>query len=354
LLDPSGSCDREVISMLATGLLLAVAFAAATTYILLRRPRVPPMEQRKRALAALRDLAEQPRPQLVDPVPPPSYPTEHVRILEQVPPGARPRRRTPARRPAARQRNGHKPRKAAPTTRPLADRPTIAVCPSPAFAEGDEPAVRLLDPAISVEATRVVVPEPDAGVAEAVVVASPADEVQLDRPRSRLPLSRLRLGTPGVVAAVAALTLGTILAVAYSNQGSSSGRARAGRVVSAPPPTAASTTVPAPTTTVPVAAVPVATVPIVARSTNGATVSVRSPSSLTLQATGACWIEVDDATGHTLFSGTLHAGQQQQIAISGPLVLHLGYTPAVIISVNSTKLDLSGLSQTASLSVQTL
>ena len=340
--------------MLATGLLLAVAFAAATTYILLRRPRVAPMEQRKRALAALRDLSAQPRPELVDPVPPPSYSTEHVRILEQEPPGARPRRRTPARRPAARQRNGHKPRKAAPNTRPLVDRPTIAICPSPAFADGDEPAVRLLDPAIPVAAARVVVPEPDEGDGEALVVASTAGEAELDRPRSGSPLSRLPLGTPAVVAAVAALTLGTILAVAYSNEGSSSsGRSRA-RVVTAPPTTAARRTVSAPTTTVPVAAVPVATMPIVARSTNGATVSVRSPSSLTLQATGACWIEVDDAAGHTLFSGTLHAGQQQQIAISGPLVLHLGYTPAVIISVNSTKLDLSGLSQTASLSVQTL
>jgi hypothetical protein len=50
-----------------------------------------------------------------------------------------------------------------------------------------------------------------------------------------------------------------------------------------------------------------------------------------------------------LFTGTLHAGQQQQLPVAGAIVVRLGYTPAMSISVDGVTLDLSGLAQTANL-----
>jgi hypothetical protein len=104
---------------------------------------------------------------------------------------------------------------------------------------------------------------------------------------------------------------------------------------------------------VPTTAAPITAVPVVVHSTRGGTVSVHRPSNLTLRAIGTCWIAVDDATGRAVFSGTLHAGQQRQIAVSEPLVLHLGNTPAIVVSIGTAQLDLRGLSQTASLDFQT-
>ncbi len=105
-------------------------------------------------------------------------------------------------------------------------------------------------------------------------------------------------------------------------------------------------------TTAPPVTAPARITPVVARSNTGATISVSSPFQLTLQASGTCWVEVTDPSGRTLFMTTLHAGQQQQIPAAGPIVVRLGYTPAVSISVDGTTLDLSGLSQTANLDFQ--
>jgi len=97
---------------------------------------------------------------------------------------------------------------------------------------------------------------------------------------------------------------------------------------------------------------PVAVVPVVARSTGGATVTVHSPFQLTLRASGTCWVQVTDTTQRVLFSGTLHAGQQQQLPVAGAIVVRLGYTPAITISVDGVTLDLSGLAQTANVQFQ--
>jgi len=82
-------------------------------------------------------------------------------------------------------------------------------------------------------------------------------------------------------------------------------------------------------------------------------VSVHNPSSLTLRAVAPCWVQITDTAGHTLFTATLQPGQHQQIPISGPLVVRLGNTPAIAISINGAGLDLGGLAQAANLAVQT-
>ena len=81
---------------------------------------------------------------------------------------------------------------------------------------------------------------------------------------------------------------------------------------------------------------------------------IHSPFRLTLRASGTCWVEITDATGHTLFTATLHSGQQQQIPGAGPIVVRIGYTPAMTISVDGIDLDLSGLGQTTNLSFQSV
>src|SRR5207244_2747608 len=94
-------CDGEVISMWPLGVIAGVISVGAVARLLVGRDKVPPMERRNRALALLRDLAEQPRT-IPDLVPPPEARTDHVRILEEAPAVGRNPRRASAQRPAAR------------------------------------------------------------------------------------------------------------------------------------------------------------------------------------------------------------------------------------------------------------
>jgi hypothetical protein len=73
---------------------------------------------------------------------------------------------------------------------------------------------------------------------------------------------------------------------------------------------------------------------------------------MTLHATGTCWVEITDPTGRSLFTGTLRSGQNQLIPSRGPIVVRLGYTPAITIAVDGVDLDLSGLAQTTSINFQ--
>jgi hypothetical protein len=73
---------------------------------------------------------------------------------------------------------------------------------------------------------------------------------------------------------------------------------------------------------------------------------------MTLHATGTCWVEITDPTGRSLFTGTLRSGQDQLIPSRGPIVVRLGYTPAITIAVDGVDLDLSGLAQTTSINFQ--
>ena len=79
--------------------------------------------------------------------------------------------------------------------------------------------------------------------------------------------------------------------------------------------------------------------------TNSTTVAV--PYTLTLTASGTCWVSVQSDTGQTLYEGTLQPGQQQHVAGGGPLTVRLGNTPAMQISVDGHALTLEGVANTA-------
>ena len=303
------------------GVIAGVIFAGALAGVFLGRDRVPPMERRLRALALLRDLAEQPRAEIPDLVPPPETPTDHVRILEDGPEGDRP----PARPPATRRTRARRAGEPHPTaSSPEIERPTIEIRTSAAR----DPGVLIAEAA------------PDAG---GLTMTAPSSHHS-----SRV---SSRFSAVAIAAAFVVALTGVVAAVALN--GHTPARAKASNAAPGRPQKprslVATTTTARPSTTTSTA--PVA--PVVARSTNGATVSVRSPFRLTLHATGTCWVEITDAAGHTLFTATLHSGDQQQIPGSGPIVVRLGYTPAMTISVDGTDIELGGLGQTTNLTFQT-
>jgi hypothetical protein len=94
-------------------------------------------------------------------------------------------------------------------------------------------------------------------------------------------------------------------------------------------------------------------VQLVALATGDATITVRVPFSLTLRATGPCWVQVRTQHGPTLFEGTLQAGQTHTVTNAAPLVVRLGNTPAMTRVVDRTQLDLAGVARTANLQFQT-
>jgi hypothetical protein len=328
------------MSMWATGVLVGVALAAAVTYYFVTRDRVPPIEKRQRALEALRGLAEQPRLTLTPPVPPAEYTTPHIRIVDRAPSEGRPHRRASARRPPARRSPGDLAGKAAQSK---GERPTIAICPA-----APEPSPSVHATAHEDGPNESVTAGPVPAITENLV-ASPAVGMNRSHDRtSRSLTSHVRALSAVAAAAAIVVTIAIVVALAQSGRPARPPRAQAAeRPVPAPRPAATTATTQSVPTTI-----PAVTAPMVVRSTSGATVSVRSPSILTMRATGTCWVEVTDATGNTLFSGTLHPGEQQQIGVSAPLVLHLGYTPGIALSVDSSALDLNGLAQTATVDFQ--
>jgi len=81
----------------------AVVVLLIATFVLNRlvnRDRTAPLERHERALAALRDLAERPRPVVRDVAPSITLPDEHIRILTDGPEGEDPRQSAPAARRA--------------------------------------------------------------------------------------------------------------------------------------------------------------------------------------------------------------------------------------------------------------
>jgi hypothetical protein len=111
-----------------------------------------------------------------------------------------------------------------------------------------------------------------------------------------------------------------------------------------PRPTA--TTAPATTTTTS-PAVPHAVV----SAAGNATVAVAFPVTLTIRATAACWLQASDESGRVVYQGTLQPGQQQEIPAGGPLVVRLGNTTGVAVSVGDTLLALTGIGNTAELTL---
>ena len=82
-----------------------------------------------------------------------------------------------------------------------------------------------------------------------------------------------------------------------------------------------------------------------------ATVMVAFPVTLTIHATAACWVQASDESGRVLSRGTLQPGEQQQIPAGGPLVVRLGNTAGVAVSVDNARLALTGIGNTADLTL---
>jgi hypothetical protein len=344
--------DREVISMWALGVFAGLVGATTLAWYIAGRDNVPPMERHLRAIDALRDLSEHPRPAQSLVEPPPELPSEHIRILPEAPIGSRPNRRSPSRRPGAaatRARSGARrtTKSRAASSTPMQERPTIEIRPvaaripaAPAFA-----AIDTTTPAPSRAGT--VPPE---NTTPENTTPEPARPDGAEHRWSPARIDRLRAGSPRAYAAIgsAVVVVIVVLLVALA-LGARHGSGAAAKAAAVPAPTSAAPT----STSTPPTTAPVQAAPVVARSGNGATISVRSPFQITLHAVGTCWVEVTDPTGRTLFNQTLHSGQEQLIPGATPIVVRLGYTPAMSISVDGVGIDLAGLSQTANLNFQT-
>ncbi len=333
--------------MWALGVLGAAVAIGAVARSLAVRDNVPPMERHLRALEALRELSE--HPTAIETVPPSDdFSTDHVRILEGAPTDPRPLRRT-SKRPAARTTRSRRPAKTRAAARAETDRPTIQIRPP----TGRVPS---LTPDACTEGARPFT-GPPAEPPPAFPEPAPVDAwsaLEPARPpgRPRVDLARLA-DRPARVYAAAGVTATVLVAIVVVAAGlGGGGPHRAAATPSHPrpallPATAPSTTASTPTTVVTQVAA------VVDRSPTGATVSVHSPFQLTLEANGTCWVEIRDSAGNTLFTATLHSGDRQQIPGSGPIVVRLGYTPAMTISVDGVGLDLGGLAQTADVSFRT-
>jgi hypothetical protein len=345
--------DREVISMWALGVFAGLVGAATLARYIFGRDNVAPMERHLRAIDALRDLAEHPRPAQSLVEPPPDLPSEHIRILSEAPAGTRPARRGTTRRATAatsRTRSGArrpaKSRTSAPPPTPPRERATIEIHPSTPRVPPVRATVEAVDAVKAVEITSPDWTTPEWAGPEPAASEGPASPARAAPERIRRAVAESS-STYAAFGSVAIVVL-VVLVVAVGLGGHRGSGAAAKTAPAAAPASVVPTTDPTPPTTAEVVAAPV-----VARSNNGVTVSVRSPFQITLHATGTCWVQITDPTGRTLFTATLHPGQDQLIPGAEPIVVRLGYTPAVSISVDGVGIDLRGLSQTANLSFQT-
>jgi hypothetical protein len=162
------------------------------------------------------------------------------------------------------------------------------------------------------------------------------------------------VSTRRAIAAVAVLAAVTIAAFAAVDRAGSAPHglppARTERAARARPTRLRSTTTTAPATTTTTSP----SVPHTVVSAGGdVTVTVAFPVTLALHASGACWVQASDESGRILYRGTLQSGQQQQIPATGPLVVRLGNTSAVAVSVDNAPLALTGIANTADLTLAT-
>jgi hypothetical protein len=326
-----GDRDREVISVWALGVIASMAAVGALARYFVGRDNVAPMERHIRALDALRDLAQQPRPAASEATPP-DVPTDHVRILADVPDDERRSRRAPARRS---------------TAKPVwaTDLPTIAIRPGGA---------RRTVPSAVPDGDRVPVGPAPVTLAPVAAAAAPITSPFLApvHAHGRRGLgfsgSRSRLYAAGAAAAVVVL-IGTLVAIGINGRGTEGAAAPKVPAVGAGPVGATVTTASTATTstTAPRPA------PVVTRTADGATVSLAAPFVLVLRTTALCWVQITDTAGAVLFSDTLPAGHTQQIPGAGPIVMKVGNMAGMTISVDGVDLALGGLPRTADITFQT-
>jgi hypothetical protein len=317
-----------VIPVIAVLILAAVMLNRFLT-----RETAHPLERHERALEALRELSEKPRPVVRDLQPPPALPSEHIRILPDTPDEA-PKRRPRSRRPVTSARSR---RAASRTVQPdPVELPVIPIGNADVEALPRTPAPPAPPPA-----------EPAAAVAPGVQELPVPPPSRWAESSGSWP-SRRVASAVGVGVAVAATLAGALLITTANGHGGAKGAS------SRPPAQAAAaprTTVPAPTTTPTTAATLVGQ--LVALPTGDASVSVRGPFTLALQATGRCWVQVTGANGQTLFEGTLQQGEVQMVSGVAPLTVRLGNTRGIALRVDGSNLDLAGVANTANVNFQT-
>jgi Domain of unknown function (DUF4115) len=90
---------------------------------------------------------------------------------------------------------------------------------------------------------------------------------------------------------------------------------------------------------------------VVVSAAGNATVAVAFPVTLTIRATAPCWVQASDESGRVVYQATLQPGQEQEIPAGGPLVVRLGNTTAVEVSVGDARLALTGIGNTADLTL---
>jgi cytoskeletal protein RodZ len=335
--------------MLALGVIATVGvFAAVIRYFQVRED-VPPMQRHARALEALRDLSEHPRPS-VDLAIQPEMPIDHVRILDDVPAGSRRVRKPSATRAATKNRRSTRGRAAA-----VAGRPTIQIRVS---ADRPRPLGASLPAPVPTSPTG---PGPEPTVPESTIPKSARPEPTVSEHgladvafaerfgRRRAPVVPARawavVSAVGVVAV--AVTLGIVLTSGGRNAASGAAPTTAPRRSS--PSSLAPTTAPSRTSSTSVA---VAT-PVVALTPNGATVTVHAPFRLTLTASALCWLQITDSTGTQLFSTTMQGGQSQDIPVTRAVTLQLGNAPAMRLAIDGVAITPTTLARVANIAFQT-
>jgi hypothetical protein len=328
--------------------IVALAAAACANALYSRRNREDSLERHERALNALRELNEHPPPE-----PGPIHedlPTDHVKILDERPEGTTPQRRRTRRATSARRAT------ARPRPRGFASRPTAAQLPrTPSSAppahqsttppppdEHPEP------PRITVPATPIVFDDGAGGGVDDRVNGPAPSRPLTSFGKSRGPSIRAVPRSVAIAAAAAlvAVLIASVAAFVVTDQSSGSPKR------AAPPAAAAETTTapPRPTTTT---TAPKPTAQFTASASGNGTVTVAVPFTLMLTATNAsCWVSVDEASGHNVFTGTLKPGEQQQVPGTGPLTVRLGNSAAIQMSVNGAPLNLAGVANTANVQFQ--
>ena len=308
--------------MVVIGLIAALLITTVCVNALLSRRagHADEIERHERALGALRDLAEHPRPLTAAP----HYdepPTDHIRILEHRPDAVRPPR-THTKRATVSHRSGPRPRIEIPAVSP--DPPAAALPPAP----GDPTPVPAIPATLSFDDASASVPSAPR--------FSPASS------GGRGIGLRDRAALVGVAAAATVVLVAVLVATTLEPSH------HASRVTAPARHTVAAPVTPAPATTAPTT-IALAPAQLLVSPTGNGTVTVRAPYAVMLTTNGPCWVSVTDGSGHTVFEGTLQAGQHQDVPGVGPVDIKLGNTPAAQLTVNGTPLDLSKMSDVATL-----
>ncbi len=275
--------------MWAVAFVLVVLVVVAVAVVLVRRPRgddVHSVRNYNHALGTLEHLSERIGPPTVRPI------ARHV-----VPGGAR---------------------------EPVV--PPVPVRGTDGFPDPDAPIV--FDDARPLDRTRA-----SGGDARSGPRSDRAQRMALDSMNHR------RRGGTGIVVAVVVVALFAALAVLGAHRShprahtsTTTGRRSQGAVATTRPRPARSTPTTRPTpTTLPTRFTATTT------SSTGTSATYTVPNAsyqITATGTGSCWVEVDSASGSTVWAGELSAGTSQNVQASGTTTVQFG-TPTLSLSVDT-------------------